>query len=288
MLYVTQRTNRHIVKSLDSSSVPAIYSSHFGEFGVPGNDTTHLAFPWGVAIDPTSHDVFVCDTKNQKIVRLDSSLNFISSYSTTFTIGTPYSILFDSTNNCLYVTGVWGNLWVRIEKLSLTLTSEIISPNLHPMKDMYFRPTGICRGFDPGTFLISGTNLNLFETTETTNFSQFIDRSIHGEVSTWPKVHNTVTYNSIIKHTDGNVYVNNGKKILRFNSSFVNIGDSDVIAKSIIGLRQGKSGSILTYAIDTQTVKRYDNNLNFIEDVYIDTDDTVQNDAYEIMDFAEI
>lgn len=287
MLYVTQRTNRHIVKALDSSTAPAPYSSHFGEFGVFGNDNARLAFPWGIAVDALSN-VYVCDTKNQKIVKLDSSLNFVASYSTTFTIGTPYSILFDGTTNNLYVTGVWGNLWVRIERLTLALVSVKISDNLHPMKSMLFRPTGICRGFTADTFLISGANLNLFETTESTNFSLFIDRSLHGEVSTWPEVQNTVTYNSMFKHSDGNVYVNNGRKILRFNSSFVNIGDSDVIAKSIIGLRPGTSGTMLTYAIDNQTIKRYDNNLNFVEDVYIDTDDTVQNDAYEIMDFAEI
>lgn len=287
MLYVTQRTNRHVVKSLDSSVVPATYVSHFGEFGVFGNDDTHLAFPWGIAIDASSN-VYVCDTKNQKIVKLDSSLNFVASYSTTFTIGIPYSILFDSSTNDLYVVGVWANLWVRIERLTLALVSVKISDNLHPMKDLYFRPTGICRGFTADTFLISGANLNLFETTESTNFSQFIDRSIHGEVSTWPKVQNTVTYNSIFKHSDGNVYVNNGLKILRFNSSFVNIGDSDVIAKSILGLRPGTSGTMLTYSIDNQTIKRYDNNLNFVENVYIDTDDTVENDAYDIMDFAEI
>ncbi len=287
MLYVTQRTNRHIVKALNVISNPAVYSSHFGDFGVPGASIDKMAFPWGVAVDSSSC-VYICDTKNQRIIKLDANLNFIASYSTTFTIGTPYSILYDGTNNCIYVTGVWGNLWVRIEKLSLTLSSLIISGNLHAMKSMYFRPTGICRGFDNNSFLISGANLNLFQTVESANFSTFTNKSIHGEVSTWPKIQSTVLYNSIIQHTDGNVYVNNGQKIIRVNSSFVNIGDSDIIGKQIIGLRQGKSGSMLTYCVDSQTIKRYDNNLNFIEDVYKTTDSTVQLDAYEVMDFAEI
>lgn len=287
MLYVTQRTNRHVVKVLNSTINPALYVSHFGAFGVPGDDTTKLAFPWGVTVNSSS-EVYVCDTKNQKILKFDSNLNFVASYSTTFTIGTPYSILYDGTNNCLYVTGVWGNLWVRIEKLDLALNSLIISGNLHAMKSMYFRPTGICRGFDNNSFLISGANLNLFQTIEASNFSTFTNKSIYGEVSTWPKVQSTVLYNSIIQHSDGNVYVNNGRKIIRVNSSFVNIGDSDVIGKQIIGLRQGKSGSMLTYCVDNQTIKRYDNNLNFVEDVYKTTGSTVQLDAYEVMDFAEI
>jgi hypothetical protein len=288
MLYVTQRTNRHIVKALNSSVTPAIYADyHFGEFGVPGSCNTHLAFPWGVTVDGLSN-VYVCDTKNQRVVKFDSSLNFIAAYSTTFTIGIPYAIIFDASTNSLYVTGVWGNLWVRIEKLTIDLTSLIQSGNLHPMKSMYFRPTSICRGFETNSFLISGANINLFETTETVNFSTFIDRQIYGEVSSWPKIHSTILYNSIIKHSDGNVYVNNGKKIIRVNSSFVNIGDSDVIAKSITGLKEGKLGSILTYAVDTQTVKRYDRNLNFVENVYLNGNYTIETDAYEIIDFAEI
>jgi len=291
MVLVTQRTNRHIVKELDTTILPATYTGNsFGSFGVPGNNLTQMAFPWGITVDGSSN-VYICDTKNQRIVKLDASLSYVDAYSTTFTIGTPYAILFDSVSGDLYVVGVWGNLWVRIERLTTALASVIISPNLHPMKDMLFRPTGISKGFDLDTFFISGANLNLFETTETTNFSTFVTKVIDGEVSTWPQIQPTTLYNSMIKHTNGDIYVNNGQKIIRayFSSpDIINNGDSNIIAKSISGLKEAVGGTILTYAIDTQTLKRYDENLNFVEDIYVDIDDTIANDAYDIADFVEV
>jgi len=291
MVFITQRTNRHIVKELDTSALHATYTGNsFGDFGIPGNNISRMAFPWGIAVDASSN-IYVCDTKNQRIVKLDSSLVYVNSYSTTFTIGTPYAILFDSITGDLYVTGVWGNLWVRIERLTTALSSIVISPNLHPMKEMLFRPTGICRGFESDAFFVSGANLNIFETIETTNFSTFSIKGIDGEFSTWPQIQPTTLYNSIIKHSNGDIYVNNGQKIIRAYSSGANIinnGDSNVIAKSISGLKEAAGGTILVYVVDTQTIKRYDENLNFVEDIYYDQGDTIADDAYDVADFVEI
>jgi hypothetical protein len=45
---------------------------------------------------------------------------------------------------------------------------------------------------------------------------------------------------------------------------------------------------MLTYDADNEKIVRYDEDLNYVEDVYVDTGSTVALDAYDIMDFVEV
>lgn len=280
MVYITQRTDCHVLKSLDTTTLPAVYVDSFGVFGVPGDTNTKLDYPWGLASDGSNF--YVCDKR--RIVKLNSSLAYVSEYDTTLTIGQPYAIYFEGSS--LYVVGMYKS-FVRIEKLSTALASLKVSGNLNS-DDIWFRPTGICRGFAADSFLISGCALDLFSTIETTSFSSFTIQSITGETTTYPELFMTTVYNSAIMHTNGDLYLNNGRKILRVNSSFVNVGDSDDISKNITALKMSADGSLLTYNIDSQTIVRYDENLNFVEDIYSTTGSTLETNAYDVMDIIEL
>jgi hypothetical protein len=287
LIYVTQRTNRHVVKTLDTSTSPAHYETSFGLFEVKGSDTTRLAYPSGIASDLTN-SIYVCDYQNQRIIKLSSSLIYVAEYSTRLTIGNPCAILFDITTGDLYVAGVYNNAYVRIQRLTTSLVSVRASDNLNVVGDLWFRPTGICRGFDSNSFIVSGARLGLYQTIESSSFSAFTVQSIIGENTTYPKLFMTTVYNSIIKHSNGDVYLNNGKKIIRVNSLFTNIGDSNFISKAITGLKEGVDGSILVYLADSQKLTRRNENMNFVEDIYYTTASTIALDAFDIADFIEI
>jgi hypothetical protein len=297
MIYLTQSTNKHIVKKLNTS--PTTYVNSFGTFGILGDDSTTLDFPKGITTD--SSNIYVCD-KN-RIVKFDSSLNYIAEYETIYTIGTPYSIFY--LNNFLYVTGLYNNSYIRIQKLDTLLNNIYYSNNLNMPGDVWFRPTSICNGFDANSFLINGIKvvLNetlvsgipisgiqygcLFQCIESINLSNITIKNIIGETTTWPNQYMTTVYNSMVMHTNGNLYLNNGEKIIRVNSSFTKNGSSDVIGKSISGLKESSNGTLLTYINDSQTLVRYDTNLNFVENVYTTTGLTVDTDAGAIIDFIE-
>jgi hypothetical protein len=286
LIYVTQRTNRHVVKTLDTSTSPAHYGTSFGSFEIKGGDSTRLAYPWGIASDLSSN--YVCDYENQRIVKLTSSLTYLTEYSTRLTIGNPCAILFDAITGDLYIAGVYNNAYVRVQRLTTSLINTRTSGNLNSAGDMWFRPTGICRGFAPNSFIVAGARLSLYQTIETTSFSTFTVQNIIGENTTYPKLFMTTVYNSIIKHSNGDIYLNNGKRILRINSLFTNIGDSDFLSKTITGLKEGVDGSILVYLADSQKLTRRNENMNFVEDIYYTTASTIALDAFDIADFIEI
>jgi hypothetical protein len=304
-IYLTQRTNRHVVKRLDSTATPATYDSAiFGTWGIPGSTSSTLNFPWGVTRD-SSGSIYVCDTENKRIVKLDSSLAYLTSYDTSATVGVPYSIFYELATNNIYVVGVeliYGAA-VRIERLTTSFVQTLLSSNLGVIKDLSFKPVGICRG-EAGKIWVVGADLDIFETIESGSFSPFITRSIYREITTYPELFTTTRYNGIVHHSNGSLYVTNGRKIIRALISispapFVNVGDSDFVSKTIYGLKEGVGGSLLVYCADSSTIynpvrgkhnqkiMRFDDDLNFVDDVYIDSGSAITTDAYEIMDFVE-
>jgi len=292
MFFITQRTNRHVAKRLSTASSPAVIYGQFGVFKVKGSDNSHLSNPWGMANDYSGF-VYICDSENQRIVKLNSSMALVSQYDTRSTIGQPCAILYDGGTNNIYVTGIYNNAYIRIERLTSSLASVRVSGNLNAPGTMWFRPTGISRGFATDSLLVAGSNLGLFQTIETTSFSSFTTQNIVGETTTWPKLFTTTAYNAVIKHTNGSVYVNNGQQILRATNTsptLTNIGDSNLIGSTITGLKEGTypSGSLLLYMNKEQKVVRYNANMNFLEDIYWTTGSTVALDAYDVADFAEV
>ncbi|MDO8640889.1 MAG: hypothetical protein Q7R33_05045 [Nitrosarchaeum sp.] len=284
MFYFTQGTNKHIVKALDVTSPPAIYGGSFGVFGVAGTDNTHLTFPQGLTAD-LSGNIYVCS--RYRIVKLTSSLTYVSEASTMTSCGDPFGIIYDVTNNALYVAGIWENAHIRLIKMTTALAVTVQSGNFSP-NYLVGKPSGICRGFTADSFIICGINRDLYKTVETGSFTPFNTVTITGEPTTYPRLFTTTTYNSMAMHSNGYLYLNNGRKILKVDNTYTNIGDSEQLARTLVGLKECADGSLVTYNADTKTLIRLNENMNYIEDIFTDTGSLVSNDNKEDIDFVEL
>lgn len=293
-LFFTQRTNRHIVKSLIiPQDGDAYYSSHFGTYGISGNSTSSLNSPWNIAFHSSGY-FYICDHNNERIVKLSKNLNFLGEYSTSLTIGKPCAILVESDS--IFAVGINYHIiendvlymYINIEKLdenlsSIKFTRDTLGINyrLEQRKgEISYKPISIVRGYNPNEFLISGVRKKIYSVNELDNgFSNLTDQTFYNERPT--------RFLGMIHHTNDFLYLNTGTKIIKFNSSFVNVGSSDYIGKSIYGLKESINGNLLTYKIDNQSLLEYDANLNFVKEIVKDIDDTLENDLYDIIDFVD-
>lgn len=279
-IYMTQTVNRHVIKRLDSNINPAVYDGQrYGIYGEIGR----LRFPSGVTSN--GENIFVCDYKNERIVRLDLALNFIEEYSTSSTIDKPYLIYYDSTNDDLYVLGITPNFWnCKLERLTINLDDELESVKVSDYLGKFTdgaMPTALCRGFGANEFLVCGLGNDIFVTTEELEtFTEFSNQAIFGEDPT--------RYTGMIHHSDDNLYMNNGEKLLRVNSTFENTGDSDHLSNTMYGLKEVIDAELMFYDADRLTFVKYDTDLNFIEDVFTDSGDTIDLDAKFVVDFLEL
>jgi hypothetical protein len=268
-IFMTQKTNRHIVKRLDSDLNPAIYdNASFGTYKIPGVIDSTLNFPSGITADNIGN-IYVCDTNNKRIVKFDQNLVYIDKYDTIPTVSIPYCIMFDSLTGDLYITGIYAHIYLRVERITTALSSVKVSGNLNAMNDLWFKPTGIVRNTND-TLILSGSNLGLFLTMEQpTTFTTVSQQMISGEYTRWPQIYTKDQYTGIVKHTNGDLYLNDGKRILRVSGvTFENLGDSDLISETLTILKQGANESLLTYDINNKKIVRYDSNLNYLEDIY--------------------
>jgi hypothetical protein len=443
-IILSQRTNRHVVKKLDDSYN---YLNSFGTWDTIKTNNTGLNFPAGIAAD-ASNNIYVCDSKNSRIVKLNSSLVFVSSLDVTTIIGKPLSILFDSTTSDLYVVGIYNNFQVSIARITTALG---VLKSAHKIyQDYEDKVYGISRGFSANEFLITlgNTILSIIEdgdsfiagvaiTNETIvttsndalenriNFAlthQSIVASSYVFLRTWTEEPTKITtttfqtsklpvlgtpdidfkvfkntveldfnpllntlndyninqntglitlskaviltdvikirykfqmtkttdytlneyngmlrlnkpvskdvlyladlintdvlvlnysyintanskitiigeeysyFTGIVKHATLGLVVlavvkDNVAKLSYINSSYINVGDSNKISKSIVGLCQCADGSILTYDNQNQKIVRYNIYLNKAEDVYTDKTDLIETDAYDVCGIVEL
>jgi photosystem II stability/assembly factor-like uncharacterized protein len=227
----TQKS-KHVIKKLNSSY---IYESSFGTFGVRKINNTGLNFPIGFDID-TDKNVYICDSNNQRIVKLDETLTFVSSLNVSSTIGKPFSIIVDT--NDLYVAGVFREMTISIAKIPTSLSG--VSKNNTNIHTAYDNPFGICRSFNDSDFLIALNNQLLSVTEEISDFSEATQITIVGEETTF--------FTGIMKHSSGNLFLvandSNFGKIVQVDSTFTSIGRSNKISKSIKGITEGYNGSL--------------------------------------------
>jgi len=277
-IYLSQRTSRHTVKKLDSSYS---YENNFGSWGTIKTDNTGLNFPWGITAD-ISNDIYVCDGNNKRIVKLDSLLNYVSNVDVSSTIGTPHAIFYDSINSDLYVAGIKDYKTISIARITTSLSISKYKSDIVNVDATNRQPVNISRGFNVNDFLISGMK-NLYRVTENGSFSTASIQSITGE---------TGSFFGHIKHSNGDLYMNvkydKRSKISRVDSSYTNTGDSNIISKQSKYITENSAGDILIYNSDENKVTKYDQNLNFIEDIYQDSGSTVELDAKEIYGIIEI
>jgi len=147
---LSQKTNRHVVKKLGTSYT---YESHFGSFTNARTDNTGLNNPIGIAVD-TSNNVYICDSNNSRVVKLNSSLVYVSSINlSSISMGQPYNILFDSVTGDIYVVGVYRNIYLSMVRMNTSLVVSKANNDIYPVAKE--KPFAICRGFGVDEFLIS-------------------------------------------------------------------------------------------------------------------------------------
>jgi hypothetical protein len=151
-----------IVKKLNDSYS---YVNSFGTFGTVKSDNTGLNFPAGIAAD-SSNNIYICDSKNLRIIKLNSNLSFIASVYVSSTLGKPYSIMFDNVTNNFYIVGIYNNYQISIAKMSTSLVISKYSNNIY--KDIKNKIYGISKGFNSDEFIIAIGN-KLISTIENTN-----------------------------------------------------------------------------------------------------------------------
>lgn len=283
-LYVLQATNRHFIKRLSADVLPATYDgSSFGVWGVPGSGVDSLNFPRAVTSSATN--IFIADTGNKRIVKLDLNLTYVGEYDVSSTIGEPYAITYDNLTGDIYIVGVYNYLNVRIERITTALISVKVSGNLNTPKTLWWRPNQIQRSWTTDTFIITGQNLDTYLTVESTNFSALVTQPIIGEVTTWPDVFATTRYFGF--YYDSSVhfmFLNNGRRLLRSDETFTNTGDSDEISKDIRFASPLWTSTLGIYNVDVQSIINYDYNLNYVGEIFVDSGETIETDAYDVTD----
>jgi len=193
----------------------------------------------------------------------------------------PYYLYNDDITHDIYILGLTTSGNIKIERISTNLVSKKVSL---PLMDNgnELMPTGFVRGYNVDSFFICGKSKNILKTVEgTDSFSMFENQVIAGVPDT--------TYLGMVKLANNYLYLNDGIKILRVNSSFENTGDSNYIAKTITVLKPGRvDDTMLIFDADKSRILRYDPYLNFMSEMYKTTGSTIDLNSDNVVDLLEI
>ena len=271
--FFTRRTNRHTVSRVNDSLV---FQNSFGTYGTAQTDNTGLNFPWGVANDPAGN-IYVCDGNNNRIVKLTAALAYTSNVDVSSAVGIPHAIFYDTTNSELYVAGIYNYSTISVARITTGLSITKSDTDVYAA-DTNDQPMGISRGFGGSDFLISGGADLLLVTEGGSDFGTASTQAITGETDTKFVGH--------VKHSNGDLYLitedQDGSKIVRVNSSYVNIGDSDIISKKSFCLAEDSAGNVLCYDSDQKRILSFTEDLNFNQIIFADTGDTDSSDLEDV------
>jgi hypothetical protein len=290
------RNNRHVVKQLRAISIPAVYDDkYFGTYGSPGGGNTSFNVPNAVTLD-FDNNIYVCDYENKRIVKLNKVLSYINSIDVSNYVCKPCAIFFDQQSRCLYIAGMRfhtiNNLdiygYLTIMKCSTSFTDIKYSNDLLGYwnrlnrDDLTHKPVSICKGDYVGEIFIAGVRKVIYRTFETdTSFIMAEPLSIR-----WDE--ESMVIRGFINHSNGYFYLNTGTKIvkIRIAETCFNVGDSNFISKSLYGLKEDTNGNLLIYNADKRALISIDENLNFANELYVDSGDSINKSFYDVSDFA--
>lgn len=93
------------------------------QFGAKGTGSGELRFPYGLASDPTTGDIFVCDTGNNRVVRFTSLGKYVSSFGSGGTgqgqFRMPQALALNADGSSLYMVDTGNH---RVQQFDLTQT----------------------------------------------------------------------------------------------------------------------------------------------------------------------
>jgi hypothetical protein len=164
---VLVQKNRQVVKRIGTSYA---YETSFGTFGTAKADTTGFDNPAGIAKD-ASNFLYICDSKNKRIIKLTSAFAYSTSFDVSTTVGKPYAIMFDPTSSDLYVAGIYDNYEVSVARITTAGATTRSTSNVYSgQKDIVY---AITKGFGTNEFIIAlGTKL--ISITEVLSGSSFV------------------------------------------------------------------------------------------------------------------
>lgn len=278
-IFLSQR-NSHIIKRLNSAYV---YESKFGVYGTAQTNNTGLNYPSMIASDGTY--IYVCDNKNKRIVKLvNAGLTYSANVDVSTQVGAPYAITCDGTN--IWVVGMKNNATLAIAKLTTALAVTKFSDLTLPAGTTLSNPVGICKDFAVANSFLIITDCVL-KVTETTSFNPILTKQVIQYET------DTLLFGGVLNTTTGFLYLNAKKKnyhrILKVNSSYKNVGDSDDISKGSIYLTQSNmNDDMFVYDNANRKVLRYDSDLNFKETVFSHTGTTQQLSCSDINGILEV
>lgn len=304
---LSQRNNRHVVKGLDSNGD---YVSSFGVYGEPQYTiderrdlvaTYGLAYPAGIASD-WFDQVFVCDSANERIVKLNSDLVYDSEIDVSV-IGKPFSAFFDFGLNdqdqfeaSLYVAGISKGRFLSIAKIDLgwhvnnsdfnwdvgTPTITKYDTNVGKAFVNYW-PFSISKVNGTDDLVISNGFVFLKVTETDTGFNDGVDFEFTGK-------HEDFRYYGHILHSSGDLILNvrdsRGSRLARVHEeddgSYTATGSTDRISEFCIFAAEDQESNILVYDCGKAQILKFDEFLNFVEVVFVDTGETIDKDAYDV------
>jgi hypothetical protein len=280
-IFISQRTGRQIIKRLNISSGAYRYDAKFGIWAKKQTLTNGFQYPYGITTDGVN--IFVCDGQNKRIFKLDLNLQYIA-HCDVSNIGEPYVLHYDLANTeKLYVIGIKDQRFLTMASILIeSFTIEKETANLAGASLNNQIPLNITRGYAIDDFLIAGFG----------QLYKVIEDSYSFTFGGIVPINDSVTdVRGIVKHTDGFLYLisqsQNKAKLIKVNSLYKNVGDSNIISKQCTYLTQGSGSSVLIYDNANLRILRFDTNLNLIEIIYKDAGNTITTDAEDISGICE-
>lgn len=209
--YIVVDRNNHRVIRVNSTTWTK--TAQFGVTGTSGADNTHCNSPMGVCIDG-SGNIYFCDYGNHRVVKLNSSLVYVTQFGSTGVTGTavdrcnhPSYVDTDSTH--LYVTDTSNH---RILKIPVSMASAVDSFGVAGVTGSgrygLNTPIGICvvsAGFGAGVWAVDSLNKRIV----------VLDTSLtyQYQICEGGTITNTLTLKEIrscVVDDEGNYYLNTG------------------------------------------------------------------------------
>ena len=131
-IYVADTDNHRVVKLSNALPLP-VYLTQFGVTGVTAADNTHLNKPGGVHAGaglPASGNLYVSDSFNARVVKLDNTLTYVSQFGVTGVSGSDATHCINPQRMTAGIGGSGGRLIVADQTRVLVLNSAPNPPTL--------------------------------------------------------------------------------------------------------------------------------------------------------------
>lgn len=247
--FIVQNT-RHIIKRVDLEQTDnTLVDASFGHFNQEKfKDNSYLNFP--INAIKVGSNIFVADTENLRLMKLDLDLNLVSVIDVFNDVGRPIQLLSNGTH--IYCVGD-TQVSLKIAKYDLALTN-VFTASITAIG----WPKSISFGFAPNEIILSsGMNKILVLVDSGTGISSMTLTSIQHETDTY--------INSHLKHSNGFLYLSSDDKLIKIDNTYTRLNTADMTGRPVL-LMSEVNGNLAVYDLQNNKVMFYDGDLNHVED----------------------